>query len=142
MTEYMIFWAALLSAIATAVRWYYWREYKARNSDKMLFLTHTPNAFQAGNVHDGNVITRLVQVGPTALINGGRAPCWEVYGKPEKVFSMEYVPATVAADLLKTLEKLVESYGYTSYISDEEKEADPDITAARAAIAQARKLGF
>jgi len=50
--------------------------------DALLFLTHTPHAYQPGKLHEGNVITRLVQVAPTALVNGGRAPCWEVYGRP------------------------------------------------------------
>jgi len=82
MTEYLILGAALLAVIAAAVRWHYWREYKARHAGKLLFLTHTPHAYQPGKLHDGNVITRLVQVGPTALVDGGRAPCWEVYGRP------------------------------------------------------------
>lgn len=41
--------------------------------------------------------------------------------------------------LLKSLETLVEVHGYASYVRDEEKEAEPDIVAARAAIALARK---
>jgi len=82
MTEYLLIAAALVAAIAAAVRWWFWREYKAKHADALLFLTHTPHAYQPGKLHDGNVITRLVQVAPTALVNGGRAPCWEVYGRP------------------------------------------------------------
>ena len=59
----------------------------AKHADALLFLTHTPHAYQPGKLHDGNVITRLVQVAPTALVNGGRAPCWEVYGRPNVEFS-------------------------------------------------------
>lgn len=82
MTEYLLIAAALMAAIAAAVRWWFWREYKAKHADALLFLTHTPHAYQPGKLHEGNVITRLVQVAPTALVNGGRAPCWEVYGRP------------------------------------------------------------
>ena len=48
--------------------------------DELLFLTHTPHAYQLGTVRDGLVVTRIVQVAPTALVTGGAAPCWEVYG--------------------------------------------------------------
>ena len=82
MTEYLLIAVALMAAIAAAVRWWFWREYKAKHADALLFLTHTPHAYQPGKLHEGNVITRLVQVAPTALVNGGRAPCWEVYGRP------------------------------------------------------------
>lgn len=82
MTEYLLIAAALIAAVAATVRWNYWREYKARNADNLLFMTHTPHAYQPGKLHDGNAITRLVQVAPTALANGGWAPCWEVYGRP------------------------------------------------------------
>lgn len=82
MTEYLLIAAALIAAIAAAVRWWFWRAYKAKHTDVLLFMTHTPHAYQPGKLHDGNIITRLVQVAPTALVNGGRAPCWEVYGRP------------------------------------------------------------
>ena len=85
MTEYLLIAVALMAAIAAAVRWWFWREYKAKHADALLFLTHTPHAYQPGKLHEGNVITRLVQVAPTALVNGGRAPCWEVYGRPNKI---------------------------------------------------------
>ena len=49
-------------------------------ADNFLFLTHTPCAFKPGSVYEGRLITRLVQVGPTALVCGGSTPCWEVYG--------------------------------------------------------------
>lgn len=55
----------------------------------LLFLTHTPHAYQTGDLHDGNVITRLVRVAPTALSNGGSAPCWAVYGMPNAEVSGE-----------------------------------------------------
>jgi hypothetical protein len=82
MTEHLLTAAALIATIAATVRQWFWRKYKAKHADAPLFLTHTPHAFQPGKLHDGNVITRLVQVAPTALVNGGRAPCWEVYGRP------------------------------------------------------------
>ena len=40
--------------------------------------------------------------------------------------------------LRKALTGLLEGYGYTSFLSDEEREADPDVIAARAALAEAR----
>ena len=45
--------------------------------------------------------------------------------------------AAVAAELLACLEDLVESHGYTSYLSDDEKESEPEVLRARAAIASA-----
>ena len=74
MTEYLLIVAALVAAIAAAVRWWFWREYKAKHADALLFLTHTPHAYQPGKLHDGNVITRLVQVAPTALSTAVRRP--------------------------------------------------------------------
>jgi hypothetical protein len=76
MTEYLLIAFAL---IAAAVIWWY----KAKHADSLLFRTHTPNAYQPGTLHEGRLITRRVQVNPTALINGGFAPCWEVYGNAE-----------------------------------------------------------
>jgi len=72
----MLIPAALLAAVATAVRLWF----RPKRADVLLFLTHTPNAYHPGTVHGENVITRLVQVAPTSLINGGLAPCWGVYG--------------------------------------------------------------
>ena len=82
MTEYLLIAAAMVVAIVATVRWRFWRNYKAKHADALLFLTHTPHAFQPGKLHDGKNITRLVRVAPTALVNGGCAPCWEVYGRP------------------------------------------------------------
>ena len=69
-----------LVAIFAAVRWWYWRDYKAKHADQPLFLTHTPDGFPVGSVRDGYRITRLERVGPTALAAGGVAPCWQVHG--------------------------------------------------------------
>ena len=87
MTDYLLIAAALIAAVAAAVRWMFWRDYKAKHADVLLFLTHPPHAYRRGKLHDGSVITRLVQVAPTALVNGGRAPCWEVYGRPNTELS-------------------------------------------------------
>ena len=82
MTKHLLIAATVIAAITAAVSWWSWRKYKAKPADALLFLTHTPHAYQPNNLHDGKIITRLVQVAPTALVNGGRAPCWEVYGRP------------------------------------------------------------
>jgi len=42
-----------------------------------------------------------------------------------------------APDLLDALQLMVESHGYSSYLSDEDKESSPEVVAARAAIAKA-----
>lgn len=79
MSAYLLIAAALIAAIAAAC----WRYYRIKHADTLLFLTHTPHAYKPGQMHDGNIITRLVQVSPTGLVNGGLAPCWGVYGKPQ-----------------------------------------------------------
>lgn len=43
------------------------------------------------------------------------------------------------SELLAALECMVESHGYTSYISDDEKESEEDVIASREAIAKAKK---
>lgn len=45
MTEYLLIAAALIAAIAVAVRWWFWRAYKTKRADVLLFLTHTPHAY-------------------------------------------------------------------------------------------------
>ena len=45
---------------------------------------------------------------------------------------------SAAHELLKALELVVEGYGYSSFLDDEEKNDDPDIIKARAAIAKAK----
>jgi hypothetical protein len=82
LADFLILAAVVVYAVHFAVAWRCWREYKARKADQLMFLTHTPQAYQPGKVHNGNVVTRLVQVAPTALVDGGLAPCWKVYGKP------------------------------------------------------------
>ena len=77
MIALLICWIAF---VAVAVRWFFWREHRRRHSDKSLFLTHTPHAFQVGSIRDGYRITSLERVAPTALVTGGVAPCWQVYG--------------------------------------------------------------
>ena len=84
LTDFLILAAVVVCAVHFAVAWRCWRRYKARNADQLMFFTHTPQAYQPGEVHNGNVITRIVQVAPTALVDGGRAPCWEVYGRPQR----------------------------------------------------------
>jgi hypothetical protein len=57
--------------------------------EAVLFLTHTPDAFPVGVVWDRPedwgggtfVITKLVRLAPTALLNGGQAACYEVRGR-------------------------------------------------------------
>lgn len=83
MIEYLLIAAALLAVIATVLRWF-WRDYKTKNADELLFMTHTPHAFKPGDIRDGNVITRIERTTPTALVCGGSAPCWKVYGKPNR----------------------------------------------------------
>lgn len=54
---------------------------------KPLFLTHTPAlTFAAGKEWVDSsgrrfIMTELRSIPPTALYDGGRAPCWEVYGE-------------------------------------------------------------
>lgn len=50
------------------------------NPEREMFLTHTPTFFTPGKVHDGMLITRQERIGDTALIDGGRAPCWRIFG--------------------------------------------------------------
>ncbi len=60
---------------------------------RLLFLTHSrysgPDGWcERGTVHEdrdtgeAHVVTKVREVGPTSLLGGGCAPCWEVYGKP------------------------------------------------------------
>jgi hypothetical protein len=56
--------------------------------ERELFLTHTPDAFRPGEIYSGRWadgrefrITRVDQVGNTALHAGGSAPCFAVYGR-------------------------------------------------------------
>ena len=53
--------------------------------EKKLFLTHTAAAYKIGDKvdypYEGNKITRIIETSPTALQGGGRAACWEVWGK-------------------------------------------------------------
>lgn len=61
-----------------------------RRADVSLFLTHTPDAFEPGATWERPedwgggtfTITRLVRQAPTALLNGGRTECYEVWGRP------------------------------------------------------------
>jgi hypothetical protein len=55
---------------------------------------------------------------------------------------MEFIHASAAKVILNALETLVDSHGYTSYVSEDEKEADRDVVAARKAIALAHFLGL
>lgn len=81
MNEYLPISAAFVAAIAAAVIWWFWRNHKAKHADAPLFLTHTPDGFPPGTLYNGKVITRLVQVAPTTLMDDTLAPCWEVYGR-------------------------------------------------------------
>jgi hypothetical protein len=62
---------------------------RKRPDDGVLFLTHTPEAYPVGRIweqpeHWGGgqfVVTRLVRLAPTALLNGGLAACYEVRGR-------------------------------------------------------------
>ena len=80
MKEYLIPVGSLIAIAIVSL--HYYRKHKSRRSDKMIFMTHNPQAYHPGNVHEATIITRIVQVEPTALVNGGRAPCWYVYGRP------------------------------------------------------------
>lgn len=51
------------------------------NPEREMFLTHTPTFFTPGKVHEGMLITRQERIGDTALIDGGRAPCWRIWGR-------------------------------------------------------------
>jgi hypothetical protein len=54
---------------------------------KLMFLTYTPGDWcKPGVYRDGMIITKVKQVAPAALITGGIAPRFEVYGKPERIF--------------------------------------------------------
>lgn len=48
-----------------------------------------------------------------------------------------WVPAEVAQELYNALSVMVECYGDADFISTEEREADPDMKAAREALAKA-----
>lgn len=56
--------------------------------ERVLFLTHTPDAFEKGDIttRDGAHyrITRLVRLAPTSLLFGGSYPCYEVRGRKMK----------------------------------------------------------
>jgi hypothetical protein len=84
LTDFLILAAVVVCAVHFAVAWRCWLQYKDRKADQLMFRTYTPQAYQPGKVNDGYVITRLVQIGATALVDGGRAPCWEVYGRPQR----------------------------------------------------------
>lgn len=49
--------------------------------EELMFYTHTPDANRVGEIKDGYRITRVASTTPTALFNGGRADCYEVWGK-------------------------------------------------------------
>lgn len=58
-----------------------------RFRDEQACLTHTaPERFQPGRTfqwregHPVYRITRVRQIGPTRLLDGGAQPCWEVRG--------------------------------------------------------------
>ena len=74
--EYLIIWIALTFVVYFA----YSDSKRSERNDTVMFLTHTPWAFQVGNIKDDYVITRIKQVQDTALITGGTTGCWEVYG--------------------------------------------------------------
>lgn len=48
-----------------------------------------------------------------------------------------WVPADISQALYDALKEMVESYGDVDFPSAEEREADPDVKAARAALAKA-----
>mgnify|MGYP000642074059 CR=1 FL=1 len=48
-----------------------------------------------------------------------------------------WVPAETAQALYDALAEMVESYGYVSFPTEEEREADEDVILARAALAKA-----
>jgi hypothetical protein len=52
-----------------------------RNPEREMFLTHTPEHYRPGKVENEMVITRQERIGDTALMNGGRAPCWRILGR-------------------------------------------------------------
>jgi hypothetical protein len=59
--------------------------------DVPIFFTHSPDGFDVGKIRDGRThkgtpngkyrIIRIERVADTALVDGGRAPCYQVYGK-------------------------------------------------------------
>src|SRR5690625_3605536 len=53
----------------------------------------------------------------------------------------ESKPATDVSALVEALEVFVENHGYCSYLSNEEKEAEPEVREARELIAAHRKQG-
>ena len=54
---------------------------------KSLFLTHTMHYLKKGDIHldvftnKKYLITKVKRLSDTALNNGGRAGCWEIFGK-------------------------------------------------------------
>ncbi len=53
----------------------------------------------------------------------------------------EWVPADVAKGLFDALADMVECFGDVSFPTEEEREADEDVIAARAALARAEGKG-
>ncbi|WP_138476176.1 hypothetical protein [Dyadobacter bucti] len=43
-------------------------------------------------------------------------------------------------DLVDALERMIDGFGYTSYISDEEKQSDPDVIFAQNTLAKAKAV--
>lgn len=59
--------------------------FKRKQRDTELFRTHTPWAFEVGDVLSSGdktyIITRVEPLAPTLLLDGGSAPCSCVYGR-------------------------------------------------------------
>lgn len=54
---------------------------------EQLFLTHSPSLAQVGTIVQKTFsedkyyrVSNVIEVTPTALINGGTSRCWDVYG--------------------------------------------------------------
>lgn len=79
MTAIVLIGFALIGFALIGLRVWHYRDFKRRH-DVPLFLTHMPDGFPVGSMHEGHRITRLVRQAPTALLAGCVAPCWQVYG--------------------------------------------------------------
>jgi hypothetical protein len=54
--------------------------FSSRAVSCLVFYTYTPWAYPIGSVHNGYRVTQVERTSPTALMGGGNAGCWEVWG--------------------------------------------------------------
>jgi hypothetical protein len=55
--------------------------FRDRMGEHELFETHNPRVFPIGSIIGNHTITRHKRISDTALFDGGRMPCWQVFGR-------------------------------------------------------------